>query len=230
MATLADALPRTNPAATAVIIPATKETNPEPLTLTFEQLQGRCEALQRSLASLGIGHDSAVSIALPNGLELIVRFGICRVFPMITDFGRRPHFWPCLGKEREWDSHDGRSANGDRIAAPLNSGYKQSEFEFYIQDLQSVLILVPKGDYAKNSEAVKAGKAFHSGIAECYWDGQEVVVDVKEKGRFLEKLSPQPILSPQPEDVALVLHTSGTTGRPKAVPLTHKNLTTTMST
>ena len=31
--------------------------------------------------------------------------------------------------------------------------------------------------------------------------------------------------SPEPEDVALVLHTSGTTSRPKLVPLTHANLT-----
>ena len=31
---------------------------------------------------------------------------------------------------------------------------------------------------------------------------------------------------PRPEDVALLLHTSGTTSRPKAVPLTHKNLVT----
>lgn len=35
--------------------------------------------------------------------------------------------------------------------------------------------------------------------------------------------------SPRENDVALVLHTSGTTGRPKAVPLSHLNLATTMS-
>jgi oxalate---CoA ligase len=32
---------------------------------------------------------------------------------------------------------------------------------------------------------------------------------------------------PSPQDIALVLHTSGTTGRPKSVPLTHHNLVTT---
>lgn len=39
---------------------------------------------------------------------------------------------------------------------------------------------------------------------------------------------PQGSGSPKPDDTALLLHTSGTTGRPKAVPLTHTNLTTTM--
>ena len=109
----------------------------------------------------------------------------------------------------------------------MNSAYKQSEFEFYIQDLHSSLILVPKGAYGQNTDAVKAGKRFNAAIAECYWNGQEVILDVKEQGD-LKNASPQGILSPTPEDVALVLHTSGTTGRPKAVPLSHRNLTTTM--
>lgn len=38
----------------------------------------------------------------------------------------------------------------------------------------------------------------------------------------------QKMLEAEPDDIALVLHTSGTTGRPKAVPLTHKNLVTNM--
>lgn len=44
----------------------------------------------------------------------------------------------------------------------------------------------------------------------------------------LAKNKPNPVMKAEPEDVALVLHTSGTTGRPKAVPLSHRNLTRTM--
>lgn len=53
----------------------------------------------------------------------------------------------------------------------------------------------------------------------------DVKVSLVERGRLGNSV---PLATAQPDDVALVLHTSGTTGRPKAVPLTHKNLTTTM--
>jgi long-subunit acyl-CoA synthetase (AMP-forming) len=115
-----------------------------------------------------------------------------------------------------------------RIAAPLNPGYKQSEFEFYIDDLKSTLALIPKGTYAQNSDAVRAAKKYNAAIAECYWNGKDVVLDIKDKGKLAVK-GGVPVQTPQPDDIALVLHTSGTTGRPKAVPLTHKNLTRTMS-
>lgn len=114
------------------------------------------------------------------------------------------------------------------IAAPLNSAYKQSEFEFYIEDLSSALALVPKGSFQKDEAAVRAARNFKAAIAECYWNGSEVVLDVKEKGKLAGKENQQ-VEKAQPDDVALVLHTSGTTGRPKAVPLTHRNLTRTMS-
>jgi acyl-CoA synthetase (AMP-forming)/AMP-acid ligase II len=112
------------------------------------------------------------------------------------------------------------------IAAPLNPAYKQSEFEFYIDDLKSAIALVPKGAYAKDAAAVRAARKYQAAIAECYYNGNEVVLDIKEKGKLAGKSSP--VLSAQPEDVALVLHTSGTTGRPKAVPLSHRNLLRTM--
>jgi oxalate---CoA ligase len=72
MATLANALPKQS-LTTALIIPERAADAPS-ITLSFQQLQGRIEAFQSSLAALGIGHDSAVSIALPNSLEFIVRF------------------------------------------------------------------------------------------------------------------------------------------------------------
>ncbi|KAH6641766.1 hypothetical protein F5144DRAFT_600367 [Chaetomium tenue] len=115
------------------------------------------------------------------------------------------------------------------IAAPLNPAYKQDEFEFYIDDVKSAIVLVPKGAYQNGSPAVKAAQKFNSAIAECYWDAakKEVALDVKELGQLKGK-SKQPILKPDPEDIALVLHTSGTTSRPKVVPLSHRNLTRTM--
>jgi acyl-CoA synthetase (AMP-forming)/AMP-acid ligase II len=112
------------------------------------------------------------------------------------------------------------------IAAPLNSAYKQSEFEFYIDDLSSAIALVPKGAFAADAAAVRAARKYNAAIAECYYNGNEVVLDVKEHGKLAGKTAP--LESAQPDDVALVLHTSGTTGRPKAVPLTHRNLLRTM--
>ena len=112
------------------------------------------------------------------------------------------------------------------IAAPLNSAYKQSEFEFYIDDLSSALVLVPKGE--STGPAVKAAKKYNAAVAECYWNGQEVVLDVKDEGK-LKGNGNKTVERAQVDDIALVLHTSGTTGRPKAVPLSHKNLTRTMS-
>ena len=102
------------------------------------------------------------------------------------------------------------------IAAPLNSAYKQEEFEFYIDDLSSALALVPKGAFQSDSAAVRAARKYNAAIAECYWNGNEVVLDVKDVGKLSGKAN-KPIEKAQPDDVALVLHTSGTTGRPKAV-------------
>ena len=112
------------------------------------------------------------------------------------------------------------------IAAPLNPAYRQGEFEFYIEDLSSALILVPQGTHAKDGPSVRAAKKFSATIAECYLKGSDVVLDVMEKRRSAK--SGPALQQAQTDDVALVLHTSGTTGRPKAVPLTHRNLTKTM--
>ncbi|KAF3929861.1 S-dihydroxybenzoyltransferase [Dactylella cylindrospora] len=112
------------------------------------------------------------------------------------------------------------------IAAPLNPAYKQAEFEFYIDDIKSALLIVPKGAVQQNSEAVRAARKYNAGIAEVWVDRDgNVQVELVEKGNLGKSV---PIATAQENDVALVLHTSGTTGRPKAVPLTHRNLTTTM--
>ena len=96
--------------------------------------------------------------------------------------------------------------------------------------MKSALALVPKGEFAKDGPAVRAARNFQAAIAECWWDDAkgEVVLDMKDLGKLRGKGNKR-VETAQPEDIALVLHTSGTTGRPKAVPLTHRNLTRTMS-
>ncbi|KAF1997526.1 acetyl-CoA synthetase-like protein [Amniculicola lignicola CBS 123094] len=186
--TLEDAFSKVSPAP-AIIVPSTPA-----LTVSYQRLAADVKALQQQLAALGVGAQSAVSIAIPNSYEFIVAF--------IAASWQRA------------------------IAAPLNPAYKQSEFEFYIDDLSSAIALVPRGAFAQDAAAVRAARKYKAAIAECYWDGSKVVLDVKETGKLAGKTSP--VESAQPEDVALVLHTSGTTGRPKAVPLTHRNLLRTM--
>ena len=102
------------------------------------------------------------------------------------------------------------------IAAPLNPAYKQEEFEFYIGDLNSAVALIPWGSFRRNGPIVRAARKYKAAVAECYWNGCKVVLDIKDSGKIFEKRGQQ-IQEAQPDDVALILHTSGTTGRPKAV-------------
>lgn len=102
------------------------------------------------------------------------------------------------------------------IAAPLNPAYKQDEFEFYIHDLSSAVVLVPRDSHQQNGPAIRAARKHQVAIAECFWDSREMVLGLKEPGKQANERQ-KDLCEPQPSDIALILHTSGTTGRPKAV-------------
>jgi oxalate---CoA ligase len=94
-------------------------------------------------------------------------------------------------------------------AAPLNPGYTSEEFRFYLDDLAPRFVLTAAGEAAAARRAAPEGTTFVD------VDGDELAV-----------LDPVDHSRAQPDDVALVLHTSGTTSRPKQVPLLHRNLVT----
>lgn len=102
------------------------------------------------------------------------------------------------------------------VAAPLNPAYKQDEFEFYIDDIKSSLVVVGRGAVEEDAPVVRAARDFGVAVAECYVQGEVVVLDVKDLAG-LRGRGTVAVETPRAEDVALVLHTSGTTARPKAV-------------
>ena len=104
------------------------------------------------------------------------------------------------------------------IAAPLNSAYQQREFEFYIEDIGASLVIVPGGSCAELGPAIRAARKQNVAIAECFWSDGSVELSVKEIGKMgARRREKESVLQAEADDVALVLHTSGTTGRPKAV-------------
>lgn len=101
------------------------------------------------------------------------------------------------------------------VASPLNPAYTKDEFLFYLEDAQSSVMIVPPGSIKNHYAAVLAAQE-RQGIyvLEMFWDGQEIQL-VAPHARATTTL-PRPVaFAPQPQDVALLLHTSGTTGRPK---------------
>ena len=112
--------------------------------------------------------------------------------------------------------------------APLNPAYRLEEFDFYLSDLGVKALLVEQNS---TSPAIEAAAAHNIPIL-------EAAVDESAPAGLFEIIPSQGITWGEPasysniagpDDVALVLHTSGTTSKPKIVPLTHSNVCTSAS-
>lgn len=104
-------------------------------------------------------------------------------------------------------------------AAPLNPACRAKEFEFYLADMQAKALIVQAG---MDSPASTVARARGIPMVELSPSLNQ------EAGLFTLDGTPHVGLADpefaQPDDVALLLHTSGTTAQPKMVPLTHSNL------
>ena len=102
-------------------------------------------------------------------------------------------------------------------AAPLNSAYKEDEFRFYLEDTDARALITPPSG-GEEARAAAPPSALHLEVS---LDGEG---QVGLAGPLVDQV-PTVGQPAGPDDVALVLHTSGTTSRPKRVPLTHRKLT-----
>ena len=101
--------------------------------------------------------------------------------------------------------------------APLNPAYRAAEFDFYLTDLGAKALIVETGS---DSAAIEVARSHGIAVLELHPGAEAGAFTLtgaaagaaREAGRA------------EAADIAIVLHTSGTTGRPKIVPLSHANL------
>jgi acyl-CoA synthetase (AMP-forming)/AMP-acid ligase II len=183
--------------------------------LTFQGLRALAHRTVAFLNANGIGRGDRVAIVLPNGPEAASCF-------VAVACGA--------------------------TAAPLNPGYKLDEFAFNLADLTVRAVIVMEG---VDSPAIAAARSLgipliwlvpgsqvaSSGGESGAGRAGDFTLRADNPGAETPPAKPGPALArpassgaalPGPaskDDIALVLHTSGTTSRPKIVPLSHLNVT-----
>ena len=108
------------------------------------------------------------------------------------------------------------------VTAPLNPSYQQEEFAFYLADLKAKAIVLPTGYDGPALAAAQDCKiaVLRLHTAEALPAGQFTLTG----GASAAALKPALTLGQNPDNTALILHTSGTTSRPKIVPLLQSNI------
>jgi len=106
------------------------------------------------------------------------------------------------------------------VTAPLNPAYKLEEFDFYLSDLKARAIVLP-ADY--DGPALQAAAKHGLCVLRLSF------AQTDPAGRFTLRAEGMTGATPDTapadaDDIALIQHTSGTTSRPKIVPLLQRNV------
>ena len=167
---------------------------PSRAPLRFGALRALIDDTLATLNGLGIGRNDRVAIVLPNGPEMAACFVAC--------------------------------ASGV-ASAPLNPAYRADEFEFYLSDLHAKALIVEKGSTSPAVDvALRLGVRIVDLIPQV--DAGAFVLAARDTQSGADSTAHSATTPTggyaEPDDISMVLHTSGTTSRPKIVPLSQANL------
>jgi acyl-CoA synthetase (AMP-forming)/AMP-acid ligase II len=103
--------------------------------------------------------------------------------------------------------------------APLNPAYRADEFEFYLTDIGAKAILIAEDEAGP---AVAVAERLGIGVLRLHAHREAPAGSFRIEGGAVGQEAASGLA--EADDIALLLHTSGTTSRPKLVPLRHSNL------
>ena len=103
------------------------------------------------------------------------------------------------------------------VFVPLNTAYTAQEVAFFLSDAEPVVFVCRDAD-CRTAEAVARDAGV--GAVLTLGDGSGTLLEAAEGVR-----AAGPVTACRTDDLAAILYTSGTTGRPKGAMLTHGNLT-----
>ncbi len=107
------------------------------------------------------------------------------------------------------------------VTAPLNPAYQQEEYAFYLSDLKAKALIVSA---SYDGPALAAAMSCGVAVLRLEFDQALPAGTFKLSGPATVKAQANGRTAAS-EDTALILHTSGTTSRPKIVPLLQSNIT-----
>ncbi len=176
---------------------------------------------------LSAGHDDVVAISAPSMTDLLyrgLREQTSATVEALQSVGLTPRDRVAIVLPNGPEMAVAFIAVASAVAsAPLNPAYRAEEFEFYLTDLQAKALIVEAGS---TSPAIDVATKLGVPIL--------ILHPTPEAGAGRFTLATDGLSlgdggaarSVTPDDIALVLHTSGTTSRPKIVPLSQRNVCT----
>jgi long-chain acyl-CoA synthetase len=164
------------------------------MKLRWAEINGAANKLANALVKLGVQPGDKVAIMLPN----------------------TPHFPIC---------YYGILKAGATVV-PLNVLFKQNEVQYHLEDSDSVVLIAWEGFLGDAAPGFRKAETCHTLIVvQAPGSTAELPEGALGSNQLLADNAPAfDTVQTMPDDTAVILYTSGTTGRPKGAELSHLNM------